>query len=122
MTPASANAVAEELRKAWARAFRARDAEALANLYTQEAMFFGSTPDLYRGRDGVRAYFSTLRADVTLDEFEPGDVVQTGEDTMIAAGYWQFLFGTELRRYRLTWTIVQQSAGWLIAAHHASPR
>jgi len=45
------------IMKKWAAAFSKLDAAALASLYSRHALFFGSNPKLYRGRDGVTAYF-----------------------------------------------------------------
>ena len=39
----------------WATAFSKLDASALASLYSRNAFFFGSNPNLYRGNDGVQA-------------------------------------------------------------------
>jgi len=44
----------------WASAFTKLDAKTLASLYSKNAFFFGSNPNLYRGQDGVAAYFSGL--------------------------------------------------------------
>ena len=44
----------------WATAFSSLDASALASLYARNAFFFGSNPNLYRGNDGVQAYFEGL--------------------------------------------------------------
>src|SRR3954464_13655762 len=44
----------------WATAFTKLDAAALASLYSRNAFFFGSNPRLYRGKDGVQAYFEGL--------------------------------------------------------------
>src|ERR1700710_1214671 len=44
----------------WRAAFSKLDADALASLYSRHAFFFGSNPNLYRGRDGVAAYFNAL--------------------------------------------------------------
>jgi ketosteroid isomerase-like protein len=44
----------------WAAAFTKLDAATLASLYSCNAFFFGSNPKLYRGNDGVRAYFEGL--------------------------------------------------------------
>ena len=44
----------------WATAFSSLDASALASLYSRNAFFFGSNPNLYRGNDGVQAYFEGL--------------------------------------------------------------
>ncbi len=114
--------IAARVREAWSRAFAARDIEALAALYDEDALFFGSTPDLCLGRDGARAYFSTLPADVVLDDFPAQETRRTGPDTIVAAGCWRFLFGGEARPYRLAWTLARRGGQWLIAAHHASAR
>ena len=114
--------IATRFRDLWSRAFAARDIDAIVSLYSEDALLFGSTPDLFLGREGVRAYFAGLRADVALDDFPRQDVHRSGPDTIIAAGYWRFFFGGEARPYRLTWTIVRSDGEWRIAAHHASPR
>ena len=44
----------------WATAFSRLDAKALSSLYSKNAFFFGSNPNLYRGNDGVQAYFEGL--------------------------------------------------------------
>ena len=46
----------------WATAFGKLDGSALASLYSRNAFFFGSNPKLYRGNDGVQAYFEARRA------------------------------------------------------------
>jgi ketosteroid isomerase-like protein len=42
----------------WSAAFNRLDADALARLYSGNAFFFGSKSQLYRGNEGVAAYFS----------------------------------------------------------------
>ncbi|MGA7184089.1 MAG: DUF4440 domain-containing protein, partial [Pseudolabrys sp.] len=42
----------------WSAGFGKLDADALASLYSKNAFFFGSNPSLYRGREGVAAYFN----------------------------------------------------------------
>ncbi len=117
-----AQSLAARFRDAWSRAFHARDIDALAALYAPDALFFGSVPDLFCGRAGVRGYFASLRADIVLEEFSVPAVAQAGPDAIITAGYWRFRFGGEIRPYRLTWTLARRDGEWLIAAHHASPR
>ena len=55
--PGAADDIASGIMAKWAAAFSKLDAEALASLYSKHAFFFGSNPTLYRGRDGVAAYF-----------------------------------------------------------------
>jgi SnoaL-like protein len=54
------NAIVAQIQRRWAAAFARADADALASLYIEGALFFGSMPDLYCGRSGVRQYFETL--------------------------------------------------------------
>jgi ketosteroid isomerase-like protein len=44
----------------WSAAFNRLDAATLASLYSNNAFFFGSKSSLYRGNDGVAAYFNAL--------------------------------------------------------------
>ena len=44
----------------WSAAFGKLDAHVLASLYSKNAFFFGSKSALYRGQDGVAAYFNAL--------------------------------------------------------------
>jgi ketosteroid isomerase-like protein len=44
----------------WTAGFTAMDVPTLASLYSRNAFFFGSNPSLYRGQDGVAAYFKGL--------------------------------------------------------------
>jgi len=54
------NAIVAQIQRRWAAAFARADADALASLYIEGALFFGSMPDLYCGRSGVRQYFETV--------------------------------------------------------------
>ena len=108
------------LRSRWAKAFAARDLEALSTLYTPDVLFFGSRPELFRGRPGVRAYFDGLAPDVRLDGFDPPDLIEIAPGVFGTAGFWRFHFGPEARRYRLTWVVVARDGGWLLAQHHAA--
>jgi ketosteroid isomerase-like protein len=50
------NAIVAQIQRRWAAAFARADADALASLYIEDALFFGSMPDLYCGGSGVRQY------------------------------------------------------------------
>ena len=56
------NDVVAEIQRRWAEAFARADPGALASLYAEDALFFGSMPDLYRQRSGVQHYFETLHS------------------------------------------------------------
>ena len=112
--------IARGLRVSWARAFAARDLEGLAALYAPDALFFGSTPELFRGHGGVKAYFAGLSPDVMLEAFEEPELVRVAPGVFATAGFWRFRFGAEHRRYRLTWVIAARCGSWVIAQHHAA--
>jgi ketosteroid isomerase-like protein len=54
------NDMVAQMQRRWAEAFARADPDALAALYAEDALFFGSMPDLYLQRSGVRRYFETL--------------------------------------------------------------
>ena len=112
--------IAKDLRTRWAQAFAARDLDGLAALYASDVLFFGSTPQLFRGHEGLRAYFSGLSPDVALEAFEEPELVRVAPEVFATAGFWRFRFGTEPRRYRLTWVVAARDGGWVIAQHHAA--
>ena len=112
--------IAGLLRTRWATAFAARDLDGLAALYAPDALFFGSTPELFRGQAGVRAYFAGLSPDVALEAFEAPELVGVAPGVFATAGFWRFRFGAEARLYRLTWVIAARDGGWVIAQHHAA--
>ena len=112
--------IASGLRARWALAFAARDLEGVAALYAPDALFFGSTPELYRGHAGVRAYFAGLSPDISLEGFEEPELVRVAPGVFATAGFCRFRFGTEPRRYRLTWVIAERDGGWVTVQHHAA--
>ena len=112
--------IAADLRARWSRAFAVRDLEGLVALYAQDALFFGSTPQLFKGHEGVRAYFAGLSPDVTLEAFEEPELVSVAPGVFATAGFWRFRFGAEPRLYRLTWVVAERDGGWRIVQHHAA--
>ena len=112
--------IAADLRARWSRAFAVRDLEGLVALYAQDALFFGSTPHLFKGHEGVRDYFAGLSPDVTLEAFEEPELVSVAPGAFATAGFWRFRFGAEPRRYRLTWVVAERDGGWRIVQHHAA--
>ena len=56
----SADDVVSSIIAKWSAGFQKLDAAALAALYSRHALFYGSNPTLYRGNEGVTAYFNAL--------------------------------------------------------------
>jgi uncharacterized protein (TIGR02246 family) len=109
----------------WAVAFTRLDAAALASLYSKNAFFFGSNPSLYRGNDGVRAYFEGLpRWSSPSVEFSDVRTAQVTNDVINVAGTASFVVeqGAEPLVVKITWVIVREDGGWKIASHHVSSK
>lgn len=111
--------------KKWTAGFTAMDVAALASLYSRHAFFFGSNPSLYRGQDGVAAYFDGLpkwRSRST--EFIDVRAAQAGPDLINMAAIASFVAdeGATSLSVKMTWVIVREDGDWKIVSHHASSR
>jgi uncharacterized protein (TIGR02246 family) len=109
----------------WSAAFNKLDAEALASLYSKSAFFFGSKSELYRGRDGVAAYFQALpRWSSPTVQFTDVSVAPVGPDVINFAAIASFVPGgdTPPLSVKISWVIVREDGGWKIASHHVSSR
>lgn len=116
------NAVVSEIIQKWSTAFNRLDADALASLYADSAFFYGSKSLLYRGRDGVAAYFNALprwtSPAVSLDVV----AAPVGPDVINVAGTASFVVdeGAEPLSVKITWVLVREEGDWKIASHHVS--
>jgi uncharacterized protein (TIGR02246 family) len=109
----------------WAAAFTKLDAATLASLYSRNAFFFGSNPRLYRGRDGVQAYFDGLpRWSSPSVQFTDVSTAQAAPDVINVAGTATFLVeaGAEPLTVKITWVIVREDGEWKIVSHHVSSK
>jgi uncharacterized protein (TIGR02246 family) len=106
----------------WSTAFNRLDADTLASLYASSAFFYGSRSLLYRGREGVAAYFNalprwsspTVGFDVVTAPVSP--------DVINVAGTAAFIVdeGAEPLSVKITWVVVREEGDWKIASHHVS--
>jgi uncharacterized protein (TIGR02246 family) len=107
----------------WSAAFNRLDADALASLYSRNAFFFGSNPRLYRGNDGVKAYFKVLPrwASPTV-RFTDRAIVQVNADLINFAATASFVVeeGAPPLLVKITWVVVREDGIWKIASHHVS--
>jgi uncharacterized protein (TIGR02246 family) len=109
----------------WAAAFTKLDAGALASLYARNAFFFGSNPKLYRGTDGVQAYFEALpRWPSPSVQFTDVRTAHAAADVINVAGTAIFVVeeGAEPLTVKITWVIVREDGDWKIASHHVSSK
>jgi uncharacterized protein (TIGR02246 family) len=121
-----ASAIASAIIAKWCAGFERLDAEALASLYSSNAFFFGSNPNLYRGRDGVAAYFNGLpRWTSQRAEFSEVRVAEVSPDLINMAATASFLLdssATPTLVVKITWVIVREDGDWKIASHHVSSK
>jgi uncharacterized protein (TIGR02246 family) len=124
--PGEADQIVYGVIDRWSAAFQRLDAEALSSLYSKNAFFFGSNPNLYRGRDGVAAYFNGLpRWTSQRVEFSEVRTAQVSPDLInMAAVASFFLDGAEAASLsvKITWVIVREDGDWKIASHHVSSK
>jgi ketosteroid isomerase-like protein len=126
--PAFADAPAEValIERHWSEAFARWDIDELVSLYTSEAQFLGSKPDLYLGQSGVRHYFETLPKGYKGAAFSDSHAVQVTPDVIVAAALVTFTGERDGKPfaapYRITFTLVKSGDDWKIASHHASPK
>ena len=123
--PSAADEIVSGIQSKWAAAFSKLDADALASLYSTHAMFFGSNPKLYRGRDGVTEYFRGLPQWRT-SSVQFSDVVaeQAGPNLVNVAATASFDAdeGAVKLSVKITWVIVREDFGWKIVSHHVSSK
>ena len=109
----------------WATAFGKLDAGALASLYARNAFFFGSNPNLYRGNDGVKAYFEGLpRWSSPTVQFTDVKTAQAAADLINVAGTASFVVEKDAEPLvvKITWVIVREDGDWKIVSHHVSSK
>jgi uncharacterized protein (TIGR02246 family) len=109
----------------WSAGFAKLDAVALSSLYSRSAFFFGSNPKLYRGRDGVMAYFNGLpRWRAPRVVFSDVTSAQVAPDVINMAAIASFDLGEEAAplSVKITWVIVREDGDWKIASHHVSSK
>ncbi len=112
----------ETLLSKWIEVFNSHDLDAHASLYVQNAMLFGSVPELIIGRAAIRQYFAGRGPKVHVKHYPAPHVVAISPDVMATAAHVDFADGDRPMPYRVTWMLVRQDANWRIAQHHGSPR
>jgi ketosteroid isomerase-like protein len=118
-----ADEIASGIMAQWAAAFAKLDADALSSLYSRHALFYGSNPTLYRGRDGVKSYFSGLpRWQSQGVKFTDVATEAVGSDVVSMAGTANFAFDKDALTVKITWVIVREDGGWKILSHHVSSK
>jgi len=92
MASSATDDIVSGIMSRWAAAFSTLDAKVLSSLYSKNAFFFGSNPNLYRGNDGVQAYFAGLpRWSAPSVQFTDVKTAQAASDLINVAGTASFI-------------------------------
>jgi uncharacterized protein (TIGR02246 family) len=119
----AADDIVSGIMEKWAARFNKLDAGALASLYSQHAFFFGSNPNLYRGRDGVAAYFNALpRWNSPTVQFTDVATEFVNPDLINVAGIASFVVDERALSVKITWVVTREDGDWKIASHHVSSK
>jgi uncharacterized protein (TIGR02246 family) len=105
----------------WTSAFNRHDPDAMAELFTPDALFQGYGPAPTTGRDAVRAYYAAVAADRTAE----GKVLHTatlGDD--VASGFAEVTIsspeGPQAHVY-MSLVLLREESVWRISQYHVSP-
>lgn len=107
----------------WSAAFNRLDARTLASLYSRNVFFFGSKSSLYRGNEGVAAYFNALpRWGSPTVQFTDRTIAQVNPDLINFAATATFVVeeGAAPLSVKITWVIAPEDGDWKIVSHHVS--
>jgi uncharacterized protein (TIGR02246 family) len=123
--PSATEDIVSGIIEKWSAGFNRLDAGALASLYSRHAFFFGSNPRLYRGKEGIAAYFNALpRWRSPTVQFSDVMIAPVGPDVINFAGTASFVAdeGAVALSVKISWVIVREDDDWKIASHHVSSR
>jgi len=123
--PSAADDIVSGIIAKWSAGFERLDAAELASLYSNSAFFFGSNPALYRGRDGVAAYFNALpRWRSPAVRFTDVVTELIGPDLINVAAAASFVVdeGATTLSVKITWVIAREDGDWKIVSHHVSSK
>jgi uncharacterized protein (TIGR02246 family) len=120
-----ADAIVSAIIAKWCVGFAKLDAVALSSLYAKNAFFFGSNPNVYRGRDGIADYVNGLpRWRQPSAAFSEVYAAQAGPDLINMAAIVSFDLAGERAEFsvKMSWVILREDGDWKIVNHHASSR
>ncbi len=112
----------ESLLAQWVEAFNSHDLVRHMELYTEDAMLFGSVDELQDGRDAICDYFRNRSPGIRVKSYPMPHVRNVSADVLVTGGHVDFTDGGEISPYRMTWVLVRHGGNWRIAQHHGSPR
>jgi uncharacterized protein (TIGR02246 family) len=118
-TPAGAADITPVLDR-WKQGIANADLDAIAQVFTDDALFQGLHPSFSRGRDGVKDYYGSQAPGLTV-EYEILHQRQLSADTVIAYLQADFRLGSGAELPTHITTVLSRGAdGWRIGHYHVS--
>ena len=117
---------ANELINRWAAAYNSGDPDAVAKLYTPDAILLGTvSPIVSEGSGAIRDFFSK-RPSGSSNAVGERHTIVVADNAVVVTGFYDF--ERKLTRLsvpmpaRFTMLLVKRDGEWRIAHHHSSPR
>jgi hypothetical protein len=116
--------LANSLLNLWAAAFSQNSPAAMALLYQDDSMLYGSKAELFLGSEGAMKYFSGLAARRHRQvRFDDVSASLAGDQAIAIAATAYFVMADAqplVARWTQTW--VRVASEWRVISHHASPK
>jgi len=123
----AAQAALHAIETDWTAAGINWNAQALSDVYTDDAIFFGGRPGMSSGKAAVKDYFTSYVGVLKSTTMKLYDqyVIELAEDTFLAQGFAEFNFiltnGNPAKSVsRTTLLIVKRQGQWKVQQHHFS--
>jgi uncharacterized protein (TIGR02246 family) len=117
-----ATATVEIMHAQWVETFNIHDLDRNIELFTEDAMLFGSVDVLQDGRDAIHGYFGRRSSNVRPKSYPMPVVREVATNVVVTAGHVDFVDDDVPSPYRMTWVLVRHDGNWRTAQHHGSPR
>jgi len=117
-----ANAVVER----WSAAYTANDPEAIAKMYTPDAILLGTvSPIMSEGTEAIVKYFTPTKGTGNQNKLGDRRTIVLGDNAVVVTGFYEFTRMQEGKPVpapsRFTMLVVKRDGEWRIAHHHSSP-
>lgn len=124
-TPGLALSITQDLLIDWTERVKSGSTERTLELYTKDALFFGSNPRLYVGHPGIKAYFDDVIEGYLQDAaFHDQHAYFVLPDIIAFSSYVDFTVFendvVEVQFFRISLCLKRTEDGWKIAHHHAA--
>ena len=116
--------IVELIYQQWQKHFAPLNPNALAAIYAEDAILFGSRIPPYIGRTAIASYFKDLPQGLyTGVVFIPDHIKRVTQDVISIAGSANFQRTDQISlELRITHVLVRRENQWQIVSHHVSPK